>query len=66
MSNKKLTEREINIMQKLKHPNIIEFYGFYEDNSDGMFMFLELCDKDNLQKKITEKLNQEKTFKFFK
>ena len=53
-------------MTKLKHQNIIEFYGSYNDSSDGLFMFLELCQKDNIKKRITDRLKEEEAHKWFK
>ena len=40
-----LEDKEIEIMSKLNHPNIMRCYGSHGDkyNPDGIFMFLELC-----------------------
>ena len=31
------------MMKKLNNDNIIKFYDNFVDNTDGMYMFIELC-----------------------
>jgi calcium-dependent protein kinase len=48
-----LLKREITLMHKIKHPNIVELYDVYE-NSDFFYITMELCDDNNLRQKVTK------------
>jgi hypothetical protein len=41
----------------LRHPNIIEYYGSHGgiNDSDGIFLFFELCEKGTLSDSIIKK-----------
>lgn len=60
--------KEIAIMRKLKHPNIMEFYGSSGNQNapDGIFMFLELCEGGTLSNLIAAKLTELRASELFK
>ena len=37
---------EINCLDTCRHPNIVEFYGLYEDADSVLYLVLERCEKD--------------------
>jgi hypothetical protein len=41
-------------MRRLKHPNIIGYYGEELDKYDGLYIFLELCQQKSLEICIME------------
>lgn len=52
-------KREIDILASLHHPNVMAFYGHHY-NKDGLFLFLEYCQKGSLstylgKHRLTEK-----------
>ena len=54
-------------MRELKHPNIMDFYGSHGDkfNPEGIFMFLELCEKGTLADLINNKITEKQTYQLF-
>lgn len=50
-------EREIQILERLRHRNIIEYYGSYGgiNSMEGLFLFFELCAKGTLSDSIIKK-----------
>ncbi|WWC86399.1 uncharacterized protein L201_001275 [Kwoniella dendrophila CBS 6074] len=46
--------REIEVMQQLRHPNIIRLYGWFHD-STRIFLMLELAGKGELYKQLAKK-----------
>jgi len=53
-------------LQHLNHKNIIKYYGHWEDTTDKQcYIFLELCTREHLGKRIHQKLSEECTFKWF-
>lgn len=46
-----LLKREISIMCKIKHTNIIELYNIYE-NEEYFYITMELCDEENLKGRV--------------
>lgn len=60
--------KEIAIMKKLHHPNIMEYYGSSGDRSspDGIFMFLELCEGGTLANLIHSKMTELRAYELFK
>ena len=66
MQKKKLTDiegftREINIMIKLDHPNIIKLYEVYE-NETYVYIIMELCTGGELFDRIIDNTDQGKQF----
>ena len=62
-TNREAQIREIKIMEKLDHPNIMRYYGSEGGPSspDGLFIFLELCEGGTLSKKLTTQLTELET-----
>lgn len=52
-------DREINILRRFNHPNIIQIYDVMR-LPDKMYIFLEICEEGDLKKLITE--NKQKIF----
>ena len=52
-------DREINILRRFNHPNIIQIYDVVR-LTDKMYIFLEICEHGDLKKLITEQ--KQKTF----
>ncbi|RIB05339.1 kinase-like domain-containing protein [Gigaspora rosea] len=51
-------KREIKVLYKVKHPNIIEFYGASKDQLTGNFMMvLQFANGGNLQEYLQTKIN---------
>lgn len=46
-----LLRREVDIMKKVKHLNIVQFYDIYE-NPENVYLTMELCEQGNLKKRI--------------
>ncbi|CAG9326947.1 unnamed protein product [Blepharisma stoltei] len=55
-----LLRREVEIMKKVRHQNIVQFYEIYE-NPEFIYITMELCEEGNLKKKIEAfgKMNEE-------
>lgn len=51
--------KEINIMAKLDHPNIIKIHEYFEDD-ERIYIIMELCKGGELFKKINEKRKDKK------
>ena len=49
----KLLQREMAIMKKIRHPNIIELYDIYE-NSDFIYITMEICSKGSLKERVSK------------
>lgn len=54
-------------MRELKHKNIMDFYGSFGDkfNAEGIFMFLELCEKGTLADLINNKITEKQAYQLF-
>ena len=50
-SNEKYNDREIEMFQKLKHPNIIKYYGCFEDDNN-IYLLIEYMENGSLTKFI--------------
>ena len=50
-SDEKLLKREIGIMKKIKHANIVELYDIYENN-EYIYITMELCSGGSLKEKV--------------
>ena len=46
-----LLKREICIMHKIRHPNVVQLYEIYEDE-EFFFITMELCEDGNLRQKV--------------
>jgi serine/threonine protein kinase len=46
-SRAKCIQRELELLKKLDHPNIVKFLG-YESKEENSYIFMELCDGGNL------------------
>ena len=59
--------REIKVMQKLNHPNIMKFYGYEggANSPDGIFMFLELCEGGTLRDRINCQMTEREAMDLF-
>lgn len=54
-------------MQKLKHPNIMEYYDSYRSEEDGLYMFVELCSRGTLSTLLNkQKLSEVQALNYFK
>lgn len=51
----KRVEQEVSIHYRLKHPSILELYTFFED-SNYVYLVLELCHNGELRQYIKDKL----------
>jgi serine/threonine protein kinase len=60
--------KEITIMRKLNHPNIMQYYGSSGDRTapEGIFMFLELCEGGTIGNLIASKLTELRAYELFK
>ena len=49
-------EREVNIAQKLRHPNVVDIYGLHRENGIG-YLIMEYLDGGNLRRHINTSLS---------
>ena len=50
-SEMKLLAREIDILQRVKHENVVQYYGCYKDQSE-IYILLEYCGGGSLKEKV--------------
>ena len=48
-----LLRREMMIMKKIKHPNIVDLFDIYE-NSDFIYITMEICSKGSLKERVSK------------
>ena len=62
----KLLQREVDILKRVKHPNIIVLHGIFETNR-SMYLVFDYCDKDDLKKQVLKrgKFTEEETKEIF-
>lgn len=55
-------------MNELKHPNILQCFGFEgsKNSPDGIFIFLELCEKRTLKELIAQKMTELRVYEIFR
>jgi len=57
-SNSKSDQSEVLVMEKLNHPNLVEFYDFYE-SADDMMLVTELCIGGDLAEGLVERARRQ-------
>ncbi|XP_060050868.1 serine/threonine-protein kinase Nek5 isoform X2 [Erinaceus europaeus] len=50
---KEASEKEVTLLAKMKHPNIVTFFGSFQENS-RLFIVMEYCDGGDLMKRISK------------
>lgn len=52
--NRQLIKREVTIMEKIKHPAIVDYKGFYQD-LEYCYIVTEICEGGNLMEKVNSR-----------
>ena len=56
-------EKEVTLMQRLEHPNIVQYYDSREVSSTQFNIYMEFCEGKNLEDYVTENKTFELTYR---